>query len=306
MVDIRPSATSHRIARLAERQYGVVARRQLVDIGATPSMIKSRVAAGYLVRLHPGVYAVGHRRLRTEGHRLAAVLWVGPGALLSHRDAAALHGLRPCNRSRIEITTKRRLRVKQPGIEVHHSAVLDARDATIIDGIPATSVARTLVDLANVIPKDGVAKALREAEHLRVVDIGELRDAMDRTRTRHGRSHTVLRAVLAEHRRRGIQLTRSILEDRFLKLCKRHGLPQPRTNFHIGAHEVDACWPARRLAVELDGWERHKDRHAFQHDREKGNAVARAGYHLLRFTHDDVVRRAAATATTINAFLTGA
>lgn len=89
-------------------------------------------------------------------------------------------------------------------------------------------------------------------------------------------------------------------------LCDRHDLPRPRANFHIGAHEVDACWPAHRLAVELDGWERHKDRHAFQRDRTKGNAIAHAGYRLLRFTHDDVVHRAADTAATINAFLAGA
>jgi very-short-patch-repair endonuclease len=138
------------------------------------------------------------------------------------------------------------------------------------------------------------------------VDVHDLHDAMDRTRNRPGPGHATLTAVLREHRRRGTQLTRSVLEDRFLKLCDRHGLPHPHTNFHVGAHEVDACWPAHRLAVELDGWERHKDRQAFQDDRTKANALTRMGYRVLRFTHDDVVRRATHTAATIDAFLTGA
>lgn len=297
---------SHRIAALAERQFGVVSRRQLVDVGVTRSMIETRLRRGTLVLLHPGVYAVGHRQLRREGQWLAAVLWAGSGAALSHRDAAALHGLRPCNRSRIEITTKRRPRAVRPGIEVHHSAILGARDVTTVEGIPVTTVERTLVDLANVVPHDHLAKALREAEHLRVVDVRDLRAVLHRTRTRHGRGHAALTAVLEEHRQRGVQLTRSVLETRFLRLCDRHGLPRPRINFHVDGHEVDACWPAHRLAVELDGWQRHKDRHAFQRDRTKGNAITRAGWRLLRYTHDDVVRRPAQTAAAIGALLADA
>ena len=100
--------------------------------------------------------------------------------------------------------------------------------------------------------------------------------------------------------------TRSVLEDRFLKLCARHGVPRPRTNVHLGPHEVDACWPDRRVAVELDGWQRHKDRIAFQRDRTKANDLQRAGWRVLRFTHDDVVRRADETAATIGALLADA
>ncbi|HEU4701089.1 MAG TPA: DUF559 domain-containing protein [Conexibacter sp.] len=291
------------MAALVEAQYGVVARRQLLALGLTASMIETGLRRGTLVSLHPGVYAAGHRQLRTEGRWLAAVLWAGSGAALSHRDAAALHGLRPCNRSRIEITTGRRLRAERPGIEVHHSAVLDAQDITTVEGIPVTSVERTLVDLAGVVSKDSLAKALREAEYLRVVDVGKLRAIMHRTRTRHGRGHARLTAVLDEHRRRGVQLTRSVLEDRFLKLCDRHGLPRPQMNFHVEGHEVDACWPTHRLAVELDGWGRHKDRFAFQRDRTKGNAIQQAGWRLLRFTHDDVVRRPGESAAAIGALL---
>jgi predicted transcriptional regulator of viral defense system len=290
---------------LAERQYGVVARWQMAATGVTPSMLRGALARRTFAEIHPGVYALGHRQLRTEGHWLAAVLACGPGAALSHREAAALHGLRASNRSRTDVTTKRRLRTRRSGIDVHHSTTLDAKDITTVDGIPVTTVARTLVDLADVVPKDSLAKALREAEHLRLVDVNDLYDAMDRTRHRTGPGHARLTTLLEEHRRRGTQLTRSELEDRFLALCERHRLPRPRTNFHVESMEVDACWPAHRLAVELDGWACHKDRQAFQRDRTKANELTRAGWRVLRFTHDDVVRRPAETAALVGAMLRG-
>lgn len=291
---------------LVERQYGVVARWQMPAVGVTPSMLRGLLARRMLLEIHRGVYALGHRQLRREGHWLAAVLACGPGAALSHREAAALHGLRPSGRARIDVTTTRRIRAGRPGIEIHHSATLDAGDVTAVAGIPVTSVARTLVDLADVVPKDGLAKALREAEHLRAVDVRDLRATMERTRNRPGPGHAKLRAVLDEHRRRGMQLTRSVLEERFVALLDAYELPRPRTNFHVGRLEVDACWPAHKLAVEFDGWERHKDRQAFQRDREKGNELTEAGWQLLRFTHDDVVRRPAEIAARIRRLLTDA
>jgi very-short-patch-repair endonuclease len=235
----------------------VIARWQLPAIGVTPSMLKARVGAGILIRLHRGVYAVGHRQLRSEGHWLAAVLAVGRGAALSHCEAAALHGLRQSSRGRVDVTTASRGRADQPGIQLHRTTTLDAEEITTVDGIRVTTVARTLVDLATVVREDQIAKALREAEHLRVVDIRDIHAAMHRTRHRPFLGHAVLEAVLAEHRRRGTQLTRSVLEDRFIALCKANDLTQ-------------------------SGWD------------------------VLRFTHDDVVRRPAATAARIAAFLAGA
>ncbi|HXE44759.1 MAG TPA: type IV toxin-antitoxin system AbiEi family antitoxin domain-containing protein [Conexibacter sp.] len=291
------------MAALAGAQHGVVTRRQLRDLGLTSSMVEVRIETGLLIRLHRGVYAVGHRQLRAQGHWLAAVLACGPGAALSHREAAALHGLRPSSRGRIDVTTPRRLRDRRAGIDVHHATTLKARDVTNLEGIPVTTVERTLVDLANVVPQDSLAKALREAEHLRIVDAKKLQATLERARHRPGSGHARLTAVLEEHRRRGAQLTRSVLEDRFLKLCERHGLPRPRTNLHVEGLEVDACWPDCRLAVELDGWARHQDRYAFQRDREKGNALTQAGWRLLRFTHDEILRRPAETAALIAGLL---
>jgi very-short-patch-repair endonuclease len=290
------------IARLAAAQHGVVARRQLAAIGVTRSMIETRVGRGLLVPLHRGVYAVGHRRLRREGFWLAAVLAAGPGAALSHRDAAALHGLRLSNRSRIDVTTSRPNVRGTASITVHRTAELDPADLTTIDAIPVTSVARTLVDLA-VIAADHLAAALSEAERQHRLDVVALEAAMARTRNRPGPGHAAIHRALAEHRRCGAQLTRSELERRFLALLDRQRIATPMTNARVAGHEVDAVWPAHKLVVELDGYAFHHDRRAFQRDRTKANDLTAAGFRVLRFTHDDVLRRPAEIAAQLRAVL---
>lgn len=292
-VDIRPEIAPHpdvALTELANRQHGVVARWQLAAEGVTLSMLKTRVARGSLTRLHRGVYAVGHRRLRPEAHSLAAVLAVGPGAVASHRDAAWLHGLRPGNHRQRDVSTGRRI-AGSAKIRVHRTAVLTADDVTQIGAIPVTSLARTLVDLAGLVPGDHLAKAVSEAERIHRVDVRAIEAAMARTRHRAGAGNAALAAVLAEHRVRGLQLTRRELERRFLALFDGADLPRPRTNAVVDGLEVDAVWQAARVAVELDGWEFHRHRRAFQRDREKANALALAGWTLLRFTHYDVVHR---------------
>lgn len=252
-------------------------------------MVKSRVASGHLVRLHPGVYAVGHRRLRPRGHSLAAVFAVGPGAVLTHRDAAGLHGLRPANHRDADVTVERQRR-SRPGIHVHRAA-LPPTEITRIDGIPVTTVARTLVDLAGVVPADHLARAVQQAERLRLFDGRAVERVLARTRTRPLPGHRALRELLAELRGYELQLTRSTLEIAFLALVDRHGLPRPRTNVHVHGREVDAWWSEALLAVEADGWQDHGTPRAFQSDREKGNWLGARGILLLRYTHHDVMRR---------------
>lgn len=261
-------------------------------------MVASRVASGQLVRLHRGVYAVGHARLRQEGWWLAAVLAAGRGALLSHRDAAALHGLRPPgSRQRIEVTTTGRASSTR-AIRVHATTVLDAGDAATAAGIPVTSVDRTLVDLAAVVTPRELRKALAEAERRRL-DVRGIERAMAATARRRGKGHAALRAALAELRAVGAPITRSELEDRFLALLDAHRLPRPQTNYGIEGMEVDAAWPEQRLAVELDGWEPHSTRRAFQEDRTRANDLTAAGWAVLRFTWGDVTARSEETAARV-------
>jgi very-short-patch-repair endonuclease/predicted transcriptional regulator of viral defense system len=295
----RPENVDHpdrALGELAARQHGVVARRQLEVAGVTLSMLKSRLASGQLVRLHRGVYAVGHDRLRREGWWMAAVLAVGPGALLSHRDAAALHGLRPPgDHARWEVTTTGRGSSTRT-IRVLRTVALDAGDVACIDGIPVTSVARTLVDLAGSVPRSQLAKALDEAERRRVFDLPAIEHAMATTARRRGQGHAELRAALARLAAIGAHVTRSELEDRFVALLDAHDLPRPATNVDVEGMEVDACWRTQRLVVELDGWGAHATRRAFQQDRDRGNDLELAGWRLLRFTWADVTRRADDTA----------
>jgi very-short-patch-repair endonuclease len=268
-------------------------------------MLRSRLAGGQLVKLHRGVYAVGHASLRREGFWLAAVLAVGDRAVLSHRDAAALHGLRPSNRPRVEVSTSSERR-RTPRIDVYARRSLDAKDGETRAGIPVTTVSRTLVDLAEVLAQQALTKALGEAERQGKLDVKGIEEALGRLRGRRGAGVAKIRGALAELERHGAQLTRSVLEDRFLALLHVHELPRPATNAHVAGYEFDAVWHAQGVAVELDGWDGHKTRRAFQHDRTKGNAITAAGYVLLRYTHDDVVRRPRETAAGVAAELSRA
>lgn len=284
------------IAALAAVQHGVVSRGQLLDAGLTRLMIQRRLESRRLLPLHRGVYAVGHARLTRDGYRVAALLAAGSGAALSHREAAALQALVRSAGTRIELTTPDQRRV--PDVIVHRARLVPA-DVTKLDGIPVTTVARTLVDLAGVVSRDRLRKALEEAERSHRLDVREIQAVLARTRGRNGKSHERIKRALAELARTGTTVTRSVLEDRFLALLDAHGLPRPAANAWAERMEVDAAWPAARLAVELDGWDAHKTRDAFQRDRTRSNDLQAAGWTVLRFTHADVVHRADETAARV-------
>ena len=171
----------------------MVARAQLLDAGLSTTEVRDRVRAGRLPRLHPGVYAVGHARLRREGHWLAAVLAAGPGAVLSHRDAAGLHDLRPANHAPHRRDRRPDGRGRRRGSPSTARAILDAEDVTTVSGIPVTTVARTLLDLAGIVPHDHLTKAIKEAERQHTFDLRTVEAAMARTRGRTGRGHRALK-----------------------------------------------------------------------------------------------------------------
>jgi len=255
--------------------------------------MERRLASGHLVRLHRGVYAVGHAQLRPEGRWLAAVLAAGPGAALSHRSAAALHGIRESGGT-IDVTTTRRVTVRC--VVIHRTTRLDAEDVTTRRGVPTTTLARTLVDLAKILTAEQLGKLVREMDRT-----GRLSAAvLERASVCGDRA---LRAALAAHERFATSLTLSELEDRFLALLDEHDLPRPLTNHLVLGMKVDAVWPAQRLAVELDSWAWHHDRAAFEADRARSTRLAQAGWTPVRFTHAQVVDRPHDVATTLRTLL---
>jgi very-short-patch-repair endonuclease len=270
------------VAALAGRQYGVVSTEQLREAGLTGPAIRRRVQARRLHPLHRGVYAVGHEALTWRSHLIAAVFACGAGAVASHRAAGALHGL--VSSQRIEVTAARGCKAK-PGIAVHRSRQLDEHDRTVVDGIPATTVARTLVDLADVEPEQRLAKAVDQAEVLRIFDLRALETAAQRAGRRGGRGR--LAAVLAAYQPEPAFL-RSEAERRLKELCRRHDLPQPQFNVWLETQEVDAYWPDARLVLEVDGAEAHHTSYAFRSDRQRDRALARQGIHVVRATWWDL------------------
>jgi hypothetical protein len=291
------------VAALADRQYGVVARRQLAAMGVGRGAIEKALLRRSLIPLHRGVYAVGHRQLRIEGRWLAAVLAVGPGALLSHRGAAALHGIRkPPESRKVSVTTSKDAQGTQV-LWVFARRMLTDEDRAVVRGIPVTSPARTLVDLAPMLTAAQLQATLGEADRRGLLDAAALQRALRRTKGRHGQGHQRLRAALDAHERHGAALLRSELEERFLDLVLSAGLPRPLLNAPAAGFEVDALWPTERLVVELDGWADHKERAAAARDRRKTNALQAAGYVVLRFMHGDLVQRPGEVAATIRRML---
>ena len=283
------------VAALARRQHGVVSTAQLLAIGMTKDAIHSRLRAG---RLHPvqrGVYAVGHMALTRRSRQLAAVLACGPAAVLSHRSAGALWGI--CREERtIEVTGPLGARPRA-GMLVYRSRRLDPADWTVVDGIPVASLARTIVDLAEVLDERRLADAVHEAEIRRAFDLGPVREALGRVPGRAGR-HRLLR-VLSDYEER--PFTRTEAERRFLRLCEEHGLPRPAANLWVKGLEVDFLWADAGLVVEFDGAGTHRTRRAFHEDRGRDRALAAVGVQVVRVTWRDLVRSPARLARELNA-----
>jgi very-short-patch-repair endonuclease len=292
---IRLEIVDRRIARLAERQHGVVATRQLAALGLQQRAVSYRAAAGRLHRVHRGVYAVGHTVLTANGRRMAAVLAAGPGAVLSHASAAALWEIRPTNATRIDVTVRTKRGRARRGLRIHRTSTLQADEVTDHQGIPVTTPSRTLLDLAATLPRRALERALDEAEVQELYDLTSL--------TAIARAHAGERGARAltealDHDA-GTTLTDSELEELMLALCDEHRLERPKPQTRVAGLRVDFYFAAARLVVETDGYRYHRTRRAFERDRERDAILARAGYRTLRFTHRQLTKRAAEVAATI-------
>jgi predicted transcriptional regulator of viral defense system len=273
------------LAELASRQHGVVARAQLIALGFNREAIRRRLVAKRLYRLHTGVYAVGHDALTAASRDLAAVLACGPRALLSHRAAGRRFGLLRSGGSGIEVTAPRSCRPK-PGITVHRSRLVHPDDRTTVDAIPTTSVARTLVDLADVLTDTHLAAAVNEAEVRCLFDLTKIEQTLERLPGRTGR-HRLARVLAQYTEPPGYETTEP--ERLLLGLCERHGLPKPQRVSAEG-YELDFFWRDANLAIEVDGGAYHRTRRAFHEDRRRDRKLAAAGIQVARVTWRDLTQ----------------
>ena len=267
-------ALDHAIARFAAGQHDVVARHQLLAESFKADAIDRAVQRERLHAVMRGVYTVS-RNLSRRGWWMAAVLAAGPGAVLSHRAAAALQGIRPSNG--LEVTTPRDHRL--PKVIVHRATIPPDEQRTI-DGIPTTGPSRTLLDLAAVLPQNHLERATRRVETNGLTDTISLAELLARYPRRRGTRR--LRAILDSGA--FTAMTRSELEDAFLDLLREHGVDRPQTNAFVEGKERDAVWTEHRLVVELDGRQWHTDTHAFEHDRERDRALTARGWRVVRVT----------------------
>lgn len=271
------------LRRLAEQQHGVVSRAQLLAEGLGRRAIGSRIERGSLQAIHRGVYAVGYARLTVEGRWMAAVLASGSTALLSHRSAARLWRLIPGTWGPVEVTRPGKCRPRV-GIVAHRSH-LPADERAVVDGIPVTTVPRTILDLAAVARRRDVERAFNEVEVRQLTDPLSIPDLLQRYPRRRGTA--VLRAIL-EDGERASGITRNDFEERFARFIDTHDLPRPRFNADVAVagrfFNVDCIWDGPKLVVEVDGRATHGTRRAFETDRERDRLLLADGWRVIRVT----------------------
>lgn len=274
---------------IATAQEGVISRRQLVDVGLTDHAIGWWVGTGRLHRLHRGVYALGHPVLSLRARWIAALLACGPSSVLSHRSAGVLHGLIEDVQHTIDVTTTGG-RGRPERIAVHRRVI----EATRHDGLPVATIPRTLLDLATLL----TPRALERA-----VDAAHRRGHVLTPRSRRGVPGAAALNALAARNAQGHTITYSELEERFLRLVRRAGLPDPALNVEVEGFLVDAVWRERRLVIELDGARYHDQPAARRRDRRRDAVLTVAGWRVVRYGWDDVTAHARRITADLTALL---
>jgi hypothetical protein len=266
------------LGELATEQHGVVATWQLERLGYGRNAVAKAAGVGRLHRVHRGVYVVGQRRLTWQGRCMAAVLASYP-SVVSHHSAAWLWGLLRSRPDTLHVTSRRTRRAKRSFVV--HTADLARADLARRDEIPVTSLSRTILDVAVTSRARIVRRHIQIAEDLKVFDLREMNDLLERTKGHRGQAKVL--AALELHDERPV-FTRSGLERRFLGLMREAGLPEPAMNLFVEGYEIDAWWEAERFGVELDVFETHGSRLSFEEDRERDDALLLAGIETTRVT----------------------
>jgi hypothetical protein len=271
------------LAELARRQHGVVTTAQLIDLGLGESAIAYRCRRSRLFRVHRGVYAVGRPPNTPLEKASAAVLACGPGAALSHGSALALWGFVSEWHFPLHVTAASLRR--RPQIVTHKAQVLTRTDIRTQLGIRVTSPARTFLDCAIELGPYRLPRTAADARRRGYLHLAQIADVLERFRFHPGRT-PLLEALGGLE-----QPTRSELEDGFLAFCDRYGLPQPTVNSHPWRFESDMLFAAEQVVVELDGWDFHRDKYAFESDRDRDVDLLAIGFYPIRITWQRLMER---------------
>jgi hypothetical protein len=292
------------VLALAARQHGVLSLAQLIDLGLSDRGVRNAVAAGRLHRVHQGVYAVGRPDLTPKGRWMAAVLACGEGAVLSHASAAALHAIRPTAAARIDVSVPRPSPITRPGIRVHRHPDLTPGDLTELDGIPVTSLSRTLLGLATFLREPALERACDQAVINGTFDMRAMEDLLKRSRGRRGVRR--LRNVLARGDL-GENVPASGLEVRYRDLCAQAGLPKPAINRYLllgdEYHRVDFLWRSQRVVIETDGGRYHATGWQQSRDANRDALLSEHGYRHARVSEETIEHRPSEAVATARALL---
>jgi hypothetical protein len=264
---------------MAGKQWGRVTSAQIAALGIDDKVISDWKRQGYIQRVLPRVYAVGHRAASYEADLASALLCAGPGAMLSHGTAAHWLGLLDKPPRAIHVSTPRRCR-SLPGIAVHGRR---EPDRAWHGRLPPTPLPQLLLDVAATEPRRQLRKALANADYRNLLDVRAVEQALGRGR----RGTARLRAALREHMPR-LARTKSDLEVAFLELCESAGIPLPETNVRVAGWEVDALFRSERIAVELDGHGNHRSPAQIRRDRRKELALRKAALQPVRYSDEQL------------------
>jgi very-short-patch-repair endonuclease len=304
----RPAQPWQRVSALADRQHGVISRDQLRHLGFKDGAINHAATTARLHRVFHSAYALGHARIAERGRLMAATLACGKGAVLSHRSAGALLGLLDEGPAVIDVIAPPSRGRGIDGICLHRVRPPRLEETGTMHGIPCTSPARTLVDLAGVVGEWTLRSAFERAARREMLDLPAIERSMDPRR----RGMKVLLKLIEEWRGAAPLLgkrgkLKSPLEAKVLPLLVRRDLPPPLFNAPVqiadGRIEVDFLWPGHRFALEADSRDFHGAAVAFERDRWRDRELMRAGYSILRVTHREAEKEAEAIAETVAARL---
>ncbi len=288
--------TDQRLQLAASRRDWILTTAELLELGLSRSAIRHRTATGRLLEVHPGVHAVGRPATEPIALWRAAVAACGPDAALSHQHAAAHFGMLVVPPPPVDVTVPTQAgRTAPSGIRLHRSDVLRREDVTVRAGIAITTVSRTLRDLAGILDRRGLLRAIRQAVRLHRLDLVALHAAVADAPPGAFRECRLRRAL-------NVYVPGDVndgLEEAFLMLCARHDLPLPETQVQIGRWFADFAWPQLRLVVETDDRASHVSLVGVHADRVKDRALGAAGWDVMRFTWAEITRQPAAVAAEV-------